>query len=292
MAFLQWTIGDVRITRVVETEAELPLSGLLPDASPAALEPHRDWLCPHFLDDEGNTTLSIHAFIVESQGLRILVDTCVGNHPIAGFDFGEASDQFLKDLAAAGSPRESIDVVLCTHLHFDHVGWNTMLEGERWVPTFPNARYLFAEVEWDHWKAELESGRDLEFASTLGNAVVPVIEAGLVDLVSGEHPVTDEVRLEPTPGHTPGHVAVRIASGGSEAMITGDLTHHPVQWAEPDWGMAADSDSKEAAATRRRLLAEHADGELLVIGTHYAVPCSGYLKSRGDGFIFAVQAPK
>ena len=208
--------------------------------------------------------------MVESQGKVILVDTCVGENapPDIPMDLGDSP--FLENLAAAGYTRDRIDFVLCTHLHFDHTGWNTMREGGRLVPTFPNARYLFARQEWEHWNAQEEKG----FAGTWAEW----------DFV-----LTDEVRLEPTPGHTPGHVAVRIASDGHEAMITGDLTHHPVQWAEPDWAMGADSDSSAAAATRHRLLAEHTDGPLLVIGTHYAPPTAGRLVKRGGGTRFETE---
>lgn len=279
MANLSWSIGDVRITRIVESVSPVPPDGLFPDATAAALVRHESWLKPHFVDGDGNLLLSIHGLVVEASGKRILVDTCVGDKPIPGFEGLGADSNFLSDLEAAGFPAESIDVVLCTHLHFDHVGWNTRREGDRWVPSFPNARYLFARVEYEHWKGQSER----PFAPTFDDAVTPIVEAGLADRVETNHRITDEVWLEATPGHTPGHVAVRLESQGARALITGDLTHHPVQWAELDWKMSADSDSAQAAATRRRLLAEHADGDLLLIGTHYAEPCSGRLVADGQG---------
>lgn len=285
---LQWTLGDVRITRILESEAVLPPVGLLPDATPEALAPHRDWLTPHFMDADGQFTLAIQALVIESEGMRILVDTCMGDRETPFELPGER--RFLEDLAEAGFARETIDVVLCTHLHFDHVGWNTILEGGKWVPTFPNARYLFARPEYEHWRAEALRGAIGEYAYSFADAVEPIVEAGLADLVETDHRLTGEVRLEATPGHTPGHVAVHVESGGRHAMITGDLTHHPVQWAEAEWGMPADSDGPGAAATRRRLRDEHADGSLLVIGTHYATPCAGHVVRRGDGFAFLVKA--
>jgi glyoxylase-like metal-dependent hydrolase (beta-lactamase superfamily II) len=280
---LVWNIGDVRITRIVETVAAIPPDGLLP-GSAAAVAAHESWLKPHFVDAEGNLLLSIHGLVVESQGKSIVVDTCIGEHVVPGFEeLGSQQSGFLRDLEEAGFPRDQVDVVLCTHLHFDHVGWNTMRDGERWVPTFPNARYLFARLEYEHWQGESER----PYASTYADAVTPIVEAGLCDLVETDHRITDEVWLEATPGHTPGHVAVHIESRGVEALITGDLTHHPIQWAEPDLGMPADSDSSEAAATRKRLLAEHADSALLVIGTHYAEPCSGRIvRDEGGGHRF------
>jgi glyoxylase-like metal-dependent hydrolase (beta-lactamase superfamily II) len=189
---------------------------------------------------------------------------------------------FLADLADAGFPREEVDTVICTHLHFDHVGWNTMLVDGEWVPTFPNARYLLCRDEWAHWSTEGGTG----YASTLDDAVRPVIDAGLADLVAPDHRVTDELRLELTPGHTPGHVAVHVESGGQHALITGDLAHHPVQWAEPHWFAEPDTDRAQSEATRRRLLDEYAGTDLLVIGTHFAPPCSGHLVADGPGYRF------
>lgn len=273
MANLCWRVGDVTITRVMENEARLPLSGLLPEATAEALAPHLEWLSPCFADAEGNFTISVHALVIEAAGLRILVDTCVGDQVVPGFEMLAPNPGFLDDLAAAGFPRESIDIVLCTHMHFDHVGWNTMERGGRRVPTFPNARYLFARSEWEHWSSETRS----TFATTIDACVRPIVEAGLADLVESDHRLCDEVWLEATPGHTPGHVAVRVSSRGEQAFITGDMTHHPVQWAELDWKMPADSDSARAAATRRRVLDEHAGRATLVIGTHYAPPCAGRL---------------
>jgi glyoxylase-like metal-dependent hydrolase (beta-lactamase superfamily II) len=227
MTNLTWQIGSVRITRVEESLSPFPYDGLLPELSQEDWRRHLDWLRPGFVDDEGNMVLSIHGLVVESQGRTILVDTCMGPHQVEGVPPRDPSP-FLENLEAAGFPLDAIDVVLCTHMHFDHVGWNTREVDGRWVPTFPRARYLFARVEWDHWSAQEQPG----YAATLDESVRPIVEASRADLVESDHELTDEVWLEATPGHTPGHVAVRIASGGEQAMITGDLTHHPVQWAE------------------------------------------------------------
>jgi glyoxylase-like metal-dependent hydrolase (beta-lactamase superfamily II) len=174
--------------------------------------------------------------------------------------------------------------VVCTHLHVDHVGWNTMKVGGRWVPTFPNARYLVVRREWEHWSKE----DDRSMGDILGDSVRPVFEAGLVDLVEPGHAVTGEVALEPTPGHTPGHASVRIRSGGAEGVITGDLMHHPVQCAHPDWGSNADCEPALAAATRRAFLAAQAGRPVLVIGTHFAGPHAGRIVRDGAAYRFAV----
>jgi glyoxylase-like metal-dependent hydrolase (beta-lactamase superfamily II) len=281
---LSWTVGDVKITRIPEVITELPLDGLLPDATAERLAPHRSWLEPHFLSADGKFRLSIHGLVVDTGGLRILVDTCLGPHAIPGMgSLSEGAEDFLAGLAAAGYPRETIDVVLCTHLHFDHVGWNTIREGDRIVPTFPNARYLFARAEWEHWSSGADTGT---FASTLDAAVRPIVAAGLADFVEPDHKLCDTVRLVSTAGHTPGHVSVEIASQGERAFITGDMTHHPVQWAEPGWKMPADSDPDAACATRRRVAEALTDTGVLVIGTHYAPPTAGHLERGASGTWF------
>jgi glyoxylase-like metal-dependent hydrolase (beta-lactamase superfamily II) len=160
-------------------------------------------------------------------------------------------------------------------MHFDHVGWNTRPEGDRQVPTFPNARYLFCRTEHDHWMSVTEDG----YASTIADTVAPIMDAGLADLVEPDHVLTSSVRFIPTHGHSPGHMSVLIESDGARALITGDATHHPVQWAEPSWGMAADWNGEMGALTRESMRAEFGDGETVVIGTHYPAPSAGHIVS-------------
>ncbi len=286
MGNLAWSVGKVRITRVVERELPVKLSGLLPDATPEALAFHRSWLEPHFLNPDGRATLSLHALVVESAGQRILVDTCAGERALPGFEpLAKGGRHLLRELESAGFPPASIDVVLCTHMHFDHVGWNTIRVDGRWVPAFPNARYLFARAEWEHWSQHPDTG----FTPTFGDAVQPVLDAGQAELVETDHRITPELRLEPSPGHTPGHVSVAIEAQRKHALITGDATHHPVQWAETEWKMLADTDTAQASATRRRLRADATRRAALVIGTHYAPPCAGHVVAAGDGFVFRAQ---
>ncbi len=288
MTRIIWTVGDVTITRIPEVVVPLPLTGLVPEATADALAPHCDWLEPHFLREDGRVDISIHGLLVETGELRIVVDTCLGRHAVPGYElWAEDSGDFLGALADAGCEPDAVDVVLCTHMHFDHVGWNTIPDGDGFVPTFPNARYLFARAEWEHWsKAD---DRDAS-TPTFDKAVRPIVEAGLANLVEPDHKICDAVRLAPTAGHTPGHVSVEIASLGERAFITGDTTHHPVQWAEPDWTMNADTDPAAATATRRRIADELMDTPALVIGTHYAPPCAGHLVhgERGVWFRAAV----
>ena len=286
MANLQWKVGDVTVTRIVETEAAMPEGSLLAQATAETLAPYRSWLVPDFMTEANELRLSIHALLLQAPGATILVDTCVGEHRIPGFDaLSAGATNLLDSLKEMGAPRERIDYVLCTHLHFDHVGWNTMKVDGKFVPTFPEARYLFARQEWEHWNAT----EAREFASTLDDAVRPVVDAGLSDLVDTDHRVCDEVRLVPTHGHTPGHVSVLIESQGQRALITGDASHHPVQWAEPDWGMSADTDSEAAAATRHQLRGDYGNADVLVIGTHYAGCTAGHIVEQDGGWIFRGQ---
>ena len=281
----RWKIGAVTVTRVIETEGPMPAGFLYAEATPERIEQHA-WLRPHFLAADGRLIGSIHAFVVESQGRRIVVDTCVGNDkPRAVKHWNLRKGRFLEDLAAAGFARESIDTVLCTHLHVDHVGWNTMLVAGRWTATFPRAEYLFGRTEWEHWSRESE-GAD---AAVMQDSVRPILEAGLARLVETDARLTGEVSLEPTPGHTPGHVSVRIASQGAEAVITGDLMHHPVQCAEPDWANRFDVDADAARATRRAFLARYAGRPVLVLGTHFATPTAGRIARDGAVWRFEPQ---
>ena len=280
MAHLSWQLGDVRITRIQEIE-ESGLEWVVSQASPENLRTI-PWLAPHFVDDDWEARLSIHALVVETPQQRIVVDTCVGNGKdlriIKQWHMREGP--FLEDLEGAGFARDSIDTVLCTHLHVDHVGWNTIREGDRWVPTFPNADYLIAADEWNHWQGEDEGFN----ATVLAESVHPIFDADLAKLVPSTHRVCDEVWLEPTPGHTPGHVSIRIASRGEEAVITGDMIHHPCQIAQPGWGSQADSDFDQGVRTREAFLERYADGPVLVIGTHFAGPSAGRIVRDGKVF--------
>lgn len=275
---VRWQIGEVRVTRVQELEAP-GLRWLLPDATPENLK-QIDWIGP-FLAPDGEALASVHALVVEAPGRTVVVDTCVGNDKERSIPaWSGLQTRFLQDLQAAGPGVDAVDAVVCTHLHVDHVGWNTRWVDGRWEPTFPNARYLLGRVEWEHWSRE----DDADTRQILGDSVRPVFDAGQVDLVESDHRICDELWLEPTPGHTPGHVSVRIASRGEQAVITGDLMHHPGQIAHPEWCAVVDSDRDGALETRRSFLARYADTPTLVIGTHFAGPTAGRLVRDGDAF--------
>ena len=288
-----WRVGNVKISKVVEMElAGAPSDMILKGLTPAEVQAV-PWLQPYFATPEGAMNLTIQAFVVESEGKKIIVDTCVGNDKKRDFPpWNDMNGPFLTDLAAAGFTRESITTVLCTHLHVDHVGWNTMLVDGKWVPTFTEARYLMGRTEFDHWKHEAEHGDPNDSHGDLNRAVFadsisPVFDAGLVDLVASDHLICDEIRLVPTPGHTPGHVSIMISSKGEGAMITGDLAHHPCQLAHPDWAASFDSDQAQSTRTREETFAARAEDGMLVIGTHWAGVTAGRIIRDGAAYRLA-----
>jgi glyoxylase-like metal-dependent hydrolase (beta-lactamase superfamily II) len=279
-----WQVGNVRITKIVEVEMHWRFGALFPDVTPemvAALP----WLTPDFVDTDGKMILSVHALVVESEGKRIMVDTCIGNdkeRPVRSFD--RLSTDFTARLTAAGFPPESIDTVFCTHLHADHVGWNTSLVDGRWVPTFPNARHLFTGVELEHWRTDPDAD---SLGPVMADSVEPIVAAGLADIVGLDHAITSEVRLLSTPGHTPGHCSVHISSGGEDAFITGDMIHNPLQIVHGDLRCAVDVDGDLGVRTRTAFVERHRNGPALIIGTHFAGPTAGRIVADGDGWRFS-----
>ncbi len=277
----QWQVGNVKITRVIEMEVTGGTKFILPQATRDAVKPIK-WLTPHFADDQGNLIMSIHALVVETPTRKMLVDTCIGNDKQRNIpNWTNLQLPFLEDLEKAGYKRQDIDTVMCTHLHVDHVGWNTMLVDGQWIPTFPNARYLIGRKEYEYWDVV---DADPLNAGVMADSVRPVFDAGLVDLVDMDHRISDEIYFEPTPGHTPGHISVHIESEGEQALITGDCIHHPCQIERVDWCSSADFDQSAAQQTREKLLDKYSDEDILIIGTHFATPTAGYIKKKGDGY--------
>jgi glyoxylase-like metal-dependent hydrolase (beta-lactamase superfamily II) len=254
------------------------------------------WLHLNNADAEGALRVSFHAYAIEPLARRIIVDTCVGNDkPQVGPDCHRLSTPFQERLDAAGFTPELIDFVACTHMRIDRVGWNTRWDGARWTPTFPNVRYLFGRPEWGHGKRDDAGIGDvpppiaelIETQTVVADSVVPVIDAGLADFVETDHRITNEVSLFPAPGHTPGHVSVAISSGGEEAVIVRDVIHHPVQLADPGIGATFDTDRKLAQATQRAFIDDHADRNVLLLGTHFTAPSAGRIVSDETAWRFA-----
>ncbi len=277
----QFQVGDIHVQRIVELEdLFIPISDMLPDAAREDIARHRQWLEPWALcPDTGRMVLPVQTYLVRTSRHTILVDTCVGNCKSNTFfaPWHNRNDlTWMQRLAAAGVGPADVDFVLCTHMHLDHTGWNTQLVDGRWVPTFPKARYLFAREEFEHRQGLADS--------TFMENVVPVMDAGQGVIVAMDHALDDQVWLEPTPGHTPGHVTIHLASNGQQAVLMGDLMHSPVQCAEPDWRAVSDGDPDLARATRRRFLDQHVDTDTLVMTAHFPSPSVGRVVPHADAF--------
>jgi glyoxylase-like metal-dependent hydrolase (beta-lactamase superfamily II) len=277
----RWAVGGVRITRIEESAFRLPIQQLIPLADLERLDRHQSWLSPAQVDAEGTMTLVIGAFMVESRGRRLLVDTCIGPE----HERGDKGARFLRRLDAAGFPPASIDAVLCTHVHFDHIGWNTVVVNGVRRPTFENADYFFCQDEW-----AVQQGADpVGVLSAVGHNVAWLLGTGRASLVPATHRFTDEVSFLPTFGHSPGHVAVLVNSGGRQAVITGDAVHHPVQLAEPELTTTADFDPPAAVRSRTALIDRVTNTGALLLGTHFADPCAVKLTlGNGDAPLHAV----
>jgi len=234
----------------------------------------------------------IQALCLETGGGKIMVDTCIGPRQLPEAYAGLSNEgSFIETLTAAGFGRDDVDLVICTHLHFDHVGWNTIGENSQWIPTFRKARYVVAKPDYEHWKAASGEEKASPNLPSCDDALLPLFDAGVVDLVEVDHRVSDAIRLVSTPGHTPGHVSVSITSQGESALITGDSAHHPVQLEEPGWFSLADADPGMSSATRRRLVREYADTSVLIVGTHFPPPTAGHLVTTQNGVRFLPVAP-
>lgn len=277
-----WQIGDVQVTRIVEVNAHQdPFTMLSVECEPD-MGKHYPWLMPHFATPEGIMKISFQAFALKTPDRTLIVDTCIGKDRDAEYPiFSHLQSDYLEDLEAAGYDITKVDTVMCTHLHFDHVGWNTRRVEGRFVPTFPNARYLFSRREFEYWQG-IRAGNP--HAAHFTDAIDPVVDAGLVDLIEEEHQVCPEVSLFPSPGHTPHHVSVLIRSRGQEAVITGDLMHHPIQLARPDLPVNADADKALGVRTRTQFCQRFADRDVTVIGSHFCDPTAGKVVSAQENW--------
>lgn len=278
-------VGDLTIHRIIEQETTfLPALNMLPGLTPETLAGNRRWLQKAgAIDADDVFILAFQSYVVRTPHHTILVDTCIGNDkPRPGRDkwHMKTDDTYMRALNAAGLRLEDIDFVMCTHLHVDHVGWNTRLDNGRWVPTFPNARYVFAKSEFDYWTGQNAKAPVAPF----GDSVLPVVAAQKADIVRDDFRIGDHVRLMPTPGHTPGHVAIAFGRGRDDAVMTGDLIHSPLQARYPELSAKFDVDPAQAASTRRSFLEHYCDSDTLCCFAHFPSPSAGRVKRWGDGF--------
>jgi glyoxylase-like metal-dependent hydrolase (beta-lactamase superfamily II) len=283
---MHWTVGKVKITKVVELETVGSTRFILPLATNEEIQ-KLPWLIPQYANEEGRLKMSIHSLLVETPSRRIIVDTGLGNDKQGRNvpTWNNRKDPFLDTLTAAGFPPDSIDTVLCTHLHVDHVGWNTRLENGRWVPTFPNARYLIAQREWDYWRnagpAALQRTGDF-----ITDSVLPIIESGQADMIGDEHAIRSDISIEPAHGHTPGQKMLRLSGGTREALLTADMIHHPLQLRYPEWSTNFCVDPDEARRTRMSFLEANAGSGRLVFPTHFPNPTGGTIERDGSAYRF------
>lgn len=284
-------LGEVEILRVEESHGPgFQPNQLLPDWSQDAIAPHKSWLVPAYYDDAKDRLISsVHSWVLKTRHHTIVIDTCAGNHKHRPEQprFHMLDRPYLANLAAAGIRPDEVDFVLCTHLHVDHVGWNTRLDNGRWVPTFPNARYVFSKTDRDYFDpARSEIGKLERNALVFNDSLLPILEAKQDMVVDGVHELGDGLTIEPAPGHSPGHVLIKLASQGDEGLFIGDIMHHPMQIYEPGWSSAFCSDPQQARVTRRRVL-EHActQGSILYPG-HFGGPHIGRIGERPGGFSY------
>ena len=284
-------VGEIVIMRALEMVMPIARRDFFPQVADADWEPYAAWLAPHAYDPVTDSLIfPMQSYVVRTSRHTVLIDTCIGNHkhrPNRSQWHQKTDATYLSALAAYGIAPEDIDFVFCTHLHSDHVGWNTRLVDGRWVPTFPNARYVFSEKELEIWR---DVGHPRFSRTTLEDSVLPIVEAGRALLVSNDYALDDEIRLEPTPGHTPHHVAIALTSNGERAVMCGDMIHSPVQCRHPEWVPAADWEPEVAVRTRRSFLERYCDTPTLVCTSHFPLPSAGRIVRAGDAFEFEFDA--
>lgn len=273
--FEKTRVGNAELIAVQDTWAAMPPANFFTTVPPEAWDAYKE-----FLDADGNLTLNIGSWIIQSEGRTILVDTGIGGRslpmPV------KTTPDLPQVMEEAGVKPSDIDTIIFTHLHFDHTGWNTVDEDGKAIPLFPNARHVVQRKEWDYWT----SSDELKQGSQYDNVLAPIEQAGLLDLVEGEHAVTSEVTTILTPGHTPGHISLVVASGGERAYLIGDVAHQPVQLSEPDWCISADVNTDDSTKSRRTLFDRIEQEGALIASGHFLFPGLGHAVQEGGRRVF------
>lgn len=285
-----WSIGSATITRIEEQIgfAHMPPERYFRGFEREVLNRHLSWLAPDHYDPAADRVISsVHSWLIRIGSTTILLDSCAGNHKERPWTprFHQLDTPFLSRLRAAGAEPEDIDIVLCTHLHADHVGWNTMLKDGRWVPTFPNAKYLFSKIDDAYWDARRNPAMaDDPRRAAYVDSVLPVIAARQATLVEDGYQISDRLAVHAAPGHTPGNIVMQLTEPNGRATFCGDVIHHPIQVYAPHWNHMADEHPDVARPTRRRLLESCAETGSLLFPTHFGAPHVVAIRNEADGF--------
>ncbi|KKW91628.1 MBL fold metallo-hydrolase [Sphingobium chungbukense] len=288
-SFDTYRLGDITVTRIPELSLEdFPAAVVIPEWDPDILVRHPDWITPGSMDPaRKNLYMQVHSWLVRTPRWTILIDTGVGNDKPRPFTpgFDRLSTPFLERLAKAGAQPEDIDYVLMTHLHVDHVGWNTRLEGGRWVPTFPNARYLFSGRELQYFTDERHhNDRNKTSFIVQRDSVLPLVDAGVAELIEVDgSEVLEGFAFQPTPGHSIDHASITVTSRGETAIFPGDTLHHPIQIFKPEWNSMFDAFEDEARTARKWVLDYAANENARLFSTHFPESAVGEVRRRGDG---------
>jgi glyoxylase-like metal-dependent hydrolase (beta-lactamase superfamily II) len=286
-------LGDFTVASVSDLDRlEFPGRHVFPDFAETVLDEEAHWLAPTFVEPKSKKLLlAFQGFLIRTPRHTVLVDCCIGNdkaRPHRPAWHKRTDGPFLDNLAALAVAPEQVDFVLCTHLHADHVGWNTRLRDGRWVPTFPNARYVFARKEYEAWeRAWRADPSEPESHGAFADSVLPVVEAGRAVLVEQDHQIEDGVWLEPAPGHSPGNVVINIKSGAGRGLCSGDVMHHPVQCARPEWSSNFCEDPALSRQTRTALIERLADSDVRLFAAHFVAPRGGRIVRHGARFRFS-----
>ena len=283
-------IGEAIITRVEETYGPTyRLKDIFPACTDEFIERHKAWLAPyHYEPATGRILLSVHSWLLQIGGKKILIDSCCGNDKVKpGRPFWHMlNTPYLDRLAAAGARADEIDLVMCTHLHHDHVGWNTINRDGKWVPTFPNARYVFSKPDVDYFsKIDADPKEGPAELGTFRECVVPILDAGKADIISGGvGRVNDFIEIAPAPGHAPGHVVFKLESKRERGVFIGDVLHHLMQVHYPEWNFPKNLDAAQAVESRKRVLADLAATGALMLPGHVGAPFVGRIEKTADGY--------
>lgn len=285
-----WKIGHATVTRIEELHGPgFRGEELFADWDPAVLKEHGGWMVPDFYQlSTHQVMMSVHSWLIRTPHHTILVDACCGNHKHRPESphFHQLNSPYLERLSCAGVKPEDVDYVLCTHLHVDHVGWNTRLVDGRWVPTFPNAKYVFSLEELNFWDPARNPHLPQESRDVFTDSVLPVLEANQAQVVSMMDRLSDALLIEPTPGHSPGHVMLRLISGQEEGVFIGDVMHHPIQIYRPEWNSRFCMDPAQAIKSRKQVLNHCAETNAVMFPAHFGAPHAGRISRNGSAFFF------